>query len=470
MPRRDLLLPLRSNPARYGYEGAARLVNCYAEEIGEEGRSRVAIYPVDGVADFAPIPGGSGGCRAMLEVGGYLYAVIGTTLYRVSSDGVTVDTVGGIATTGMVTMARNRKATTQIGVVSGGQYWIVTGTTLTQINDADLPPPVSISHLDGYFMLPIADGRIFYTAIDEGGTIDALDFIRAESNPDGNKRGFVRGRDFIAFGDYSTEFYNNTGGADSPFSRIATTDLGCLSGQSVASVEQTVAWVCNDGTVRVLDGYSGRRISTHAIERAIEDDPDRESIVAFGWQSRGHNFYAVNGSNFSRVYDASTDKWHDRESFGLNRWRAQHYANVAGTHILGDYELPKLYRASPDVFDDDGSPLVTTVVLPPVSSGARKTQHNAIYIETIPGVGNNDATKPWHADPILYLDYSEDGGRTWSAERALRLGKQGETQTRVRTHRLGISRANGRHYRIRCSAAVARAITGIEADIEVLGT
>src|SRR5690606_21275314 len=100
----------QSNPGRYGQDGNARLINCYPEEIGKEGKHPVPVYASAGLGDFATLLHGAG-VRAMLDVDGYMYTVAGRSIYRVSQVGAVLR-IGGLGVDGHVTMARNRRAPT----------------------------------------------------------------------------------------------------------------------------------------------------------------------------------------------------------------------------------------------------------------------------------------------------------------------------------------------------------------------
>lgn len=45
----------QSNYGRYGQDGAARLINCYAEELGKEGKSPTPVYACAGLVLFATL-------------------------------------------------------------------------------------------------------------------------------------------------------------------------------------------------------------------------------------------------------------------------------------------------------------------------------------------------------------------------------------------------------------------------------
>ena len=65
------------------------------------------------------------------------------------------------------------------------------------------------------------------------------------------------------------------------------------------------------------------------------------------------------------------------------------------------------------------------------------------------------------------LEWSHDGGQTFSTQRMIKLGQQGRNLTRIRTHRLGQAPENGRVYRFSWSAKVDRALYAASADLEM---
>lgn len=467
MPIIPIRLGRRSNRSRHGHEGDARLVNCYIETIGDGGKVNEAIYASDGWADFATLS--DSGVRASLALDGILYVVAGRSILRVDNAGNSLQ-IGGIIGDGLVTMARNRATVPQVAVCADGITKIITEqqgdvpAIVQTVTDEHLPPVNSVCHFNGYFVYTIADGRFFVSQLGDGFQVDGLDFATAESDPDGLLRGVARGADLVLFGQRSTEFWQDVGGADFPFARTTAIDLGILAPGSVGEVDQTIAWVASDGTVRILDGYQGRVISSTDVERLIDDEPVKSAITATSWQRRGHIFYAISGTGWTRVYDAREGEWHERQSYGLSRWRAETAVEYNGKWVLGDATGNKLYRLSADAYSESGQPIVMTIQPPPVHGYPYRMVHNRLYVDAIPGVGLNSADS--NADPMAMLSYSDDGGRTWSTERMVPIGRQGETSARIVARRLGTADQSGRIYRIKVSADVIKGVQQLSLDAE----
>jgi len=240
--------------------------------------------------------------------------------------------------------------------------------------------------------------------------------------------------------------------------------MGCFAPMSVATVSGTLAWVdqTREGgkMVRLMDGYYGNVISTPSVERFLDKITDRNELQAFAWSRRGHTFYALSGNNGTWVYDVKTQQWHERQSYGLNRWRASCHAIFQGKHYVGHYASNKIYEMSPDFEDEEGDPLVMTVQ---TANNPGRMIYNNIQIEALPGVGLNTTT-PADLDPVLMMDWSDDGGNAWSQQRQLALGRQGKTGVILNSYRMGTSSTQGRSYRFSISANVAKMIRRVQVN------
>jgi len=81
--------------------------------------------------------------------------------------------------------------------------------------------------------------------------------------------------------------------------------------------------------------------------------------------------------------------------------------------------------------------------------------HGRLQIDMETGVG---LTSGQGSDPKVYLDWSDDGGRTWSNQRAASIGRKGKYRARAVWNRLG--RSHDRVYRITWSDPVKRVVLG----------
>jgi hypothetical protein len=480
MPARlvPISLGTTSNPGRHGPEGVARLINCYVEQLGEQGKHGWPVYVIDGLAPFATFTSSDDGVRALAVTSSTLYAVCGRQVYAVDLAG-TATLLGSIATDGLTTMAVNRRQPNpQIAIVCGGEYWIVENNILTRISDPDLPPPLAVLEMDGYFIFPTqaGSGRFYISALNDGSIIDGLDFASAEASSDPLLIGATRGRDLCLFGTRSVEFWQNTGGADFPFARLQALNIGCFAAGSVTELTalingvtvDSIAWAATDekggyAGVMLLSGYGAQKISTHEIDRLVRNDPAPAAIRGYAYSRSGHVFYSLAGAAWTRVYDTVTGTWHDEASYGSARRRLSCHAHFAGMDIVGAADDPKLYRVAGDVYDEAGQPIVATIQTPPVHAEPFPLQFHALHVSAI--VDDNQQSWAHGTQPELMVDWSDDGGAHWSTQRRIVLGSQGGRLRRAVTRRLGVSRT-GRTFRLSWSDGRIRGIMAAAAETE----
>jgi hypothetical protein len=424
-------------------QGGTRLINCFAERAGDEGRVKLPVYAVDGFSQFAEVTGtGTGGIRAMLPLSDEaLYVVSGSKVAKITSSG-TVTLLGNVSASGHVTMARNRRETNpgpQIGIAtSDGHYYVVAADTVTEVSLTPLESGVlqSLAFIDGYFVLVFDNGEFFATSIDQATTIDPLKFASAESNPDGLVRGVVRNRDVVLCGTASTEFWQNTGAADFPFERTTVADYGCYAAGSMAnivyaregsSIADTVAFAASDASggymgVCLLDGYSAAKISVPALDRAIIEEPDKNAIRACSWAFYGHVFYCLRAPSFCWVYDLATGLWHERKSVSMNTWRCATAVQFGNKTLLGDAANGKIYALARGLYDAS-------------------------------------------APSQFVLRHSNDGGVTWPVTRTRQISGASDFKQRLRINRLGQSREIGKAFEMSITRAVME--NGIPTDMTI---
>ena len=216
-------------------------------------------------------------------------------------------------------------------------------------------------------------------------------------------------------------------------------------------------------------GYQAQRISTHAIELAIQGYSRIDDAVGFSYQSEGHEFYVLTfpTGNATWVYDAGTQLWHERlwrdpVAATLNRHRAQSVMAFAGRIIVGDWENPYLYEWDLDTYTDDGGILPAIRQVPHQASENNIWQFfHKLWLDMETGIGLNGAVQG--SDPQVSLCWSNDGGHTFGTEVWASAGKIGEYKRRVNWRRLGRSR--DRVFRVLMTDPVKRCWIGAGCEI-----
>lgn len=442
---------------------AQRLINWFPEAQPQDAKARVVLLPTPGVVRFVALPVGP--IRGMRGMADRLYVVAGINVYRVRAD-ASFELAGSIDDGGPVSMAGNG---TQMVIVvpETRKAWVATTTALTQITHADFGSPIAVDVIDGYAAFVEADStQFFLSAINDALTYDALDFASAESSPDNLVTVRRVGRELWLFGERSTEVWNNVGGAAGfPFLRISggAFDRGCAAAFSVATGGNTVFWVGDDRVIYASENYAGRRISTHPIEQALAG----YSIVndARGWfyEQEGHQFYAVTFPDAGETwtYDRSTGAWHERESEGYGTWRCATGEAFASGVIAGDSRTGDLLRVDTIIYDELGAEIRRQATGAPLHAEGRLIRFAALEADMETGTG---LPVGQGAQPKAWLQFSDDGGRTWSNEFWTDLGPQGNYLARARWHQLGAAR--NRVFRLGMSDPVRTALLAANIDME----
>lgn len=427
--------------------GVERLVNCFAEKAPPEGKAPAALMRAPGIVTGTSVGNGPG--RGLFRFHGELYAVSGTTLYKVSS-GYVATSLGTVNGTDIVSFAENP---TQFVICDSSASYYSDGSTVTQITDADFNNGVQCCALDSYILFRTRDsGQFFSSDFADASSYDALMYATAEGLADDLVGIISDHRQLLLLGEYSTEIWYNAGTSGFPFARDANgfLELGCAAGATLARIDNSVYWLASDLTVRRLDGLTPVRISQHGVEQAIATYAVADAY-AFTYSQQGHIFYVLTfpSSGHTWVYDATTTEWHERQSYGLSRWRPCSAAFCYGLWFVQDYETGKVGTIDTDTYTDWDDTQRLEATFPSVYNNGTLLAHGSLSVMAETGVGNVTGQG---TDPQMTLELSNDGGRTWRTQATKSLGLIGQYKSRVKWDALGSAR--DRVYRISISDPV----------------
>ena len=459
--------------SRSKFFDSQRTVNLYPE-ISKSGTSKniAALYGTPGLRLWKNLVGGN--IRGMLRFNANTAVVVsGNNLYTVTAGAVStlIGTIDAFSTP--VSMASNG---TTVMIVTGLNGYFFTPSTgvLIQITDSDFVGADTVQFIDGYFAFNKTGTGQFQITQLYGTNIDGLDFATAEGAPDLLLSLLVDHREIWLFGETSTEVFFNSGNPDFPFERIqgAFIEQGCAAKFSPAKLDNTVYWLSADergqGMVQRAQGYQPQRVSTHAVEYAVAQYATISDAIGYTYQQEGHSFYVLSfpTANATWVYDASTDEWHERAwrnpiTAVLGRHRSNCQIAFAGENLVGDWENGNIYVLDLDVYTDNGDLIPAIRQTPYIASGNNWVFFSQLWVDMEVGVGTVSGQG---SDPEVMLDWSNDGGNTWSNELKSKMGKLGARMARVIFRRLGKSRS--RVFRLTITDPVKRVL--IDADIDVI--
>ena len=453
-----------------------RCINLYPEMSGSgSSKSVAALIGTPGLALWATLTGG--GIRGLLAFNASTAIVVaGASVYSVTSSGVAT-LIGTVDGAGPVSMASNGIV---VMLVTGPSGYVVTpGATgsVVKIANSNFYGADRVDFLDGYFIFnKPGTGQFQITGLYDT-TIGGLDFATAEGAPDNLVSLIVDHRELWLLGERTTEVWFNSGDVNFPMSRIqgAFIEHGCAATHSVCKLDNSVFWMGADdkgrGMVFRAAGYVPQRISTHALEYAIGQYARVDDAIGWTYQQEGHAFYVLTfpTANATWCFDASTGLWHERAyrdaSNALGRHRGNCHMVFAGKNIVGDWESGKLYALDLDTYTDNGDAIPRIRSCPHIANDLKRVFYAALQIDMETGVGLTDGQG---SDPQAMLQWSDDGGFTWSNELWASIGKLGERKTRVRWRRLG--KARDRVFQVTITDPVKVEIVGASLEMGAGGS
>ena len=364
----------------------------------------------------------------------------GTNLYTVTVAGTTGSTAptftSGTGSDGTATV----KWVSAQGTVGSGAYV----TALLNGFPAG-PYATGAVYLDTYTVIGGTNGEI-YTSEPNNPTIwHALNYITAEAEPDGLV-GIVKHLNYVlAFGQWSTDFYYDTGSYPGSPLAIATPyhiELGCANGDSICSFEQTTVWIGiakeQGPSVYSIMGVSPSKISTPFIDRILNNSTLTD-VIAYPLRINGHTFYILTLADLNQtlVYDLNEKQWYqwtmwaigDSDS-GVNGiyaeqyFRPSYFAGVGETYFLLDDDNGKLYTLSDTYYNDAGAPIYYRAVTPIMDSGTTKRK----FYHSVEIVGDK-------IPATMNIRHTSDDYKTWSNYRQVNLNNE-----RPQVHQAGASR------------------------------
>lgn len=444
---------------------AQRSINLFPV-FDEQGKEVASMYGTPGLEYFSMA--GTGPIRkTFYSTNDRAFCISGNKLYEISSSGTATERGTLNTTFGNITIDENA---TQLFFCDGEDGYTLTysSNTFAVISDSDFPSAGTMTYLGGYAIANENDtGKFFISSLNNATSWAALDFATAESSPDTLKR-VIRGVGQLwLLGDKTGEIWTNTGDSTFPFQRIsgAEMNMGILAPHSAIEIASSLFWISNSaegrGIVVRATSYTPQRVSTEAIEIAISKATSPENIYAWGYQKEGHDFVVFSGGGLetSLVYDIATGLWHERAYLNIQGNFESHLASSCmfafGHHIVGDRRNGNLYKLKSTVYDDNGSAIARERTFTHLSSEGKQIRYNRLTLGFETGVGVQSGQG---SNPLVSLQLSKDGARTWSDSYTATIGAVGKYQTNVVFRRLGI--AEQMTFKIRITDPVKVAITG----------
>lgn len=454
---------------------AQRCVNLYPvlNELGTGKEDEK--YMLVGRPGLSLLVAGSNPNRGIyLATTGMLYVVQGNTLYSVSTSWVKTALGTLLTSTGNVSMVDD--GFNLIIVDNPNAYdYNFSGATFSQITDPNYLGASRVTFQNAYFCFnQVGTNNMFYADLPSGSATATITFNNAivqekEGLADEIVGHISVNNNLWVLGGQSTEIWYLTGQADPPFQDVqgALIEIGLAAEFSLAKTANTLFWLGSNvdgpGIVYMANGYTSQRISTFAVEYALKKYSTLSDCTAYTYQSGGHTFYVLNfpSGNATWVYDVSTQLWHERaylDNGVMGRELPNYHAFFNGQHVVGDFSNGNLYSMSDSVYTDNDAAIQRLRSSPHISTGMMRNFYHSFQLDIEVGIGLDGAGQG--TSPQAILQFSDDGGKTWSNELWAPIGQIGVYKNRCIWQKLGMAR--DRVFRVIVSDPVPVNIIGAE--------
>lgn len=433
----------------------AEMINCYFR-ANDDGNYRDLTRAQSLVPRLTV---GEGPIRGMFAIRDQFYVVSGPELYLIeqTEEGEIPELLGNVGgTDSPVRLNANGSDNNQLIVVSDQRGFIYDQNGFAEITDEDFTPDFSVASLDQRFWLNAPNSSKFFGSdVANGFSYNALTFASAEQSPDELRYVAATKTNLWLFGGETVEYWQ-TVQASFPLRRVtgATIEKGLLAKASLVQYEDKIFFLASDLTIRMLYGNQMTKISDLAVEQAVKGDgtPNQpgygnvEDAEAFFIDHPSRKFYVITfpSVDVTWVYDLSTNLWHKRSTDG-GRWLARTSQAIFNTILVGSSVDGTLYDFSEGV---DGL-LDPVEITTPITTADKDLYISEIELICEVGYGTIsnefailDITKTLPIEPLIQMEYSKDGGRTWKAKRDVSIGRIGEWETRVKSRLFGRTKYN----------------------------
>ncbi len=408
----------------------ARLINAYAVKSPEGARSPFYIQGSAGLVEWADV--GTGPIRADEIWQDNLYVASGTRIFKIDDD-ITTTEWGVISNGGRMPMAAGFDFILTAG--ESGELFLIDDDGVENVN---VPFPVQdLRYFQGQFTFLRKDapnaGEYFVNKItpDAGEKIsfDPLDFANAETESDAAIAVERKGDLLWIMGDKTTETF--VFGSGIPYTPISGVffDVGCAARDTVTKSTNNVYWLGSDLTIR----ENGVKVSSLDVEKAIANSTLIDQSYGYAFKEYGNEFVAFTfGLSSTWVFDIVNRKWHERKTYQRDYWQPTTAIRFADKQLMGDSLTGKIFSLDPAVFDYDGNFRVCVVQMPYVHADGDNIKMGPLELTLNGGAGTSTIL-----DPQIMIEYSRDGGRTFSSEIWRSMGARGVYREPVRVNRLG---------------------------------
>lgn len=232
-----------------------------------------------------------------------------------------------------------------------------------------------LGYLDGTIYYVARNSRVYGSGLNDPNTWDALNFLLADTTPDGGKM-LIRHLSYvIAFKSWSAEVFYDAGNATaSPLAPVqgAHINWGCANTLTMLDIDGNLYWIgtTRSGAASILcmSNLQVSVISDARIDRLLSSDMASVFGTAASWsyKNAGHVFYIVTivGLNLTLAYDINEGAWSQWTDVDGNYLPIQYSQSIAGLQYLLHMTSGVVYQMDPSFTTDAGSVITFDLYTP----------------------------------------------------------------------------------------------------------
>jgi hypothetical protein len=439
-----------------------------------QGISKGHLRPADGIVAFAT---GQGVDRGGIRWNDRCYRVSGSKLIRVDSSG-SVQVLGDVGAGDPVSMDYSFD---RLAIASGGSLYYCTGASVQQVTDPDLGRVYDVIWQAGYFVT--TDGTsIVVTDLSDPTSVNPLHYGSSEADPDPVMALGKLGLEIYALNRFSIEAFENVGGTGFPFQRIdsAHVSRGIIGRRAFCRMSDTFFFLgggrgdsgVEPPSVYAMTPGNSEPIATREIDTILQSYTEAQlaDVVMEARVERGHQSVHIHLPDRCLVYDLGASKalqqpvWYTLDSGVMEpaQYRGRGFVWCYDRWIVGDPSSAAIGVYSKDTSEHFGQVIGWEFGTMAVYAGGNDAIVLELELAALPG------RVAFGKDPVIWTSYTLDG-ETWSQERAISCGKQGERQKRLMWRNQG-KLSHYRMQKFRGTSDARVTFAALEMQIEPLQT
>ncbi|MDE2458610.1 MAG: hypothetical protein KGL20_05175 [Rhodospirillales bacterium] len=375
---------------------------------------------------------------------GDILVAAGTALYRLTSGVYSI--LGVMPGSDIVAFTASAD---HVMIAAGDLAFIYDGTTLSPVVMPSGEAIGWVGYLAGYFLIGVKNSQKIFFLVNGASppNPDALDYFSSATQTGNVLRGLTLSDQLLLFGQNIVEFWQASGDANLPYSRIIgmVYQKGLLSEFAACSQDNSIFFIGNDLVVYRCSNVP-ERVSNNAVEEKLRQNSSTAPIC-WSFNMDGHSYVVITIFGYGTlVYDASTGAWLPWQTGTSDLWSCQYGIQLdAGKALAGTPGESELYEISSSYTDDLGQPIERELMGGvPVIGPPQRCDNFSVIVDAGGGTSLTDQME-------IDLRFSDDQGQSYSNWIAMNAGTNGQYSVQPVARMLGLMRAPMRVFHIRSS-------------------